>query len=176
MKKKERVFLGLGGNVGNVAANFDKALGLLKRSSSIVDLRASRYYRTSPVSSITQDDFLNACCTFETDLKPAALFRLTQEIEKVIGKVPKEKEAPRVIDIDIIFFGCSRYRDEEIEIPHPKWSERLFVLRPLSDLATHIFVPDLLRGSSFEINLQNFLSTFPNPHHEKVVPYEFIVT
>ncbi len=83
-----------------------------------------------------------------------------QEIESELEKVPKSKNAPRLIDLDLLFFGDTVYDSPELILPHPKWHERLFVLVPLAD------VTDTL---PLGIDMGELLKKFLNPHNEQVI-------
>lgn len=159
----EEVYLGLGGNIGDTHAIFDQALQLIQNTPGIYCLKTSSYYLTSPVSPIPQSDYINAVAHFKTSLSPKELFIRLKKIESFLGKIPKIKDAPRIIDLDILFFGCKYLRTQELSIPHPRWMERLFVLVPLSELTEVITVAD---GRS--IHLHSFIESFANPHNETV--------
>lgn len=134
------VYLSLGGNEGAVADRFQKVFDCLSHHAAIQDLRVSPFYRTAPFEADTKDWFLNAVCSFETILSPTEVFQLTQSIERELGKVPKDKRAGRPIDIDLLFYNSDIYQDNELEIPHPRWKERLFVLVPLADLMESVTI------------------------------------
>jgi 2-amino-4-hydroxy-6-hydroxymethyldihydropteridine diphosphokinase len=138
MTSKIIVYLGLGGNLGDSFLNLKKALEELSQFKEIEQLKVSRFYKTSPVGNRNQPFFINATCCFITTLDPKSLLRKLQLLEKSLGKYPKPKDAPRLIDIDLLFYGSTYYQDAELEIPHPQWKERLFVLIPLSDLISEI--------------------------------------
>lgn len=147
------VYIGLGSNLGDPAGMVAEALRMLEAITS--DFTASPFYLTSPVSDLPQPDFVNAVCRFKTALSPVELFAELQKIERHLGQSPKPKNAPRLIDLDILFFGQERLLTSVLEIPHPRWKERLFVLRPLADLTsfvpgTDIPILDLLVQSSLE--------------------------
>lgn len=76
--------------------------------------------------------------------------------------MPKPKEAPRLIDIDLLFYGDTVLYSPELVVPHPRWHERLFVLAPLSDLVDTIKLP-------FAISISELKSKFLNPHRESVI-------
>jgi 2-amino-4-hydroxy-6-hydroxymethyldihydropteridine diphosphokinase len=137
-----RVYLGLGGNLADPAWTIRSAAAKLSEHPDIRDLRLSRLFRTKPVSAIPQPPFLNAVCSFLTSLPLERLWDLIQKIEKDLGKIPKGKEEPRKIDIDILFYGIHRYNQYGLQIPHPLWRQRLFVLKPLRDLTRTIFLED----------------------------------
>src|SRR5205814_6337226 len=121
--------------------------------------QVSKLYLTSPVSEIPQPHYTNAACVFQTSLSAHQLFPALQTIEQKHGKTPKAKNAPRVIDIDLLFFGHESYQEEHLQIPHPRWRERLFVLVPLVDLTDHISLPLPNDPTKFEfINLQELIA------------------
>jgi len=161
----KQVYVGLGGNIGDTVSVFYSALERIGAIEGIQGLDVSPFYRTTPVGSIPQDDFVNAVCTFMTSLDVKAIHRKLKKIERELGKVPKEREAPRVIDLDLLFFGDDEYKDETLEVPHPRWSERMFVVKPLSDLVTELSIP-----GNQKLNLKQMLETFPNIHNETVTP------
>lgn len=146
-------YLGLGGNVGDTLALFSKALDAIAASEHVQLLETSRFFRTTPVSDIPQDPYLNAACRLKTDLSPFELLEFLQKIEKKLDKIPKAKNAPRPIDLDILFYGNVQLDHPLLQLPHPRWKERLFVLAPLADL-----IPT--------VDLQKF----NNPHEECVTP------
>jgi len=101
----ETVYLGLGGNLLTPYTNIKKALSLLEDAENIWINKISSFYQTSPVSPKKQEDYLNLVCSVETTLSPLALLEKLEEIEKTLGKIAKGKNDPRIIDIDILFFG-----------------------------------------------------------------------
>jgi 2-amino-4-hydroxy-6-hydroxymethyldihydropteridine diphosphokinase len=165
------VFVGLGGNVGDSYAILSHAIEKMAALSSIYDLEVSRFYCTTPVSSISQRFYINAVCRFKTTLLPQELLRQLQSIEKSLGKQAKPKEAPRKVDLDILFYGREIVNEPDLQIPHPYWHERLFVIAPLADLVTDLFVPQPGHSKSLEpFNVRKYLQEFPNIHQETVTP------
>lgn len=161
------VYLGLGGNIGDTPSVLRSALRHIAALSGLSDFKVSRFYQTTPVSDAPQAPYVNAVCCFKTTLGAYALLAQLQKIEALHGKLPKPKNAPRPIDIDILFFGLEQYAGPELEIPHPRWRERLFVIKPLSDLKTTITVPDKHNANGLEsVELVEFMRIFPNIHHE----------
>lgn len=158
-----QVYLGLGGNECESLVLIRQALKHIERLNGVSSLRCSRFYRTSPVSPIPQEKYINAVCRLETTMDAHTLFSHLQNIETHLGKLPKPKEAPRPIDIDILFYGSEKIEDAELTIPHPRWQERLFVLAPLTDLTDEIALPDQMK-----CNLVDYLQNFPNKHQEAV--------
>jgi 2-amino-4-hydroxy-6-hydroxymethyldihydropteridine diphosphokinase len=136
----ETAYLGLGGNIGEVLPRLQLALHLLTHQTSITHLKISHFYHTAPFQVDSPFWFINAVCSFQTSLKPVEIFHLTQHIEFQLGKVPKSKNSSRPIDIDLLFYGDQIYQTKDLEIPHPRWKERLFVLVPLADLTPEIII------------------------------------
>lgn len=140
MRKNVGVYLGLGGNMGNVLSLLNEALALLSRTNEIKDLQTSHFYRTAPFQMESQFWFTNAVCSFHTELSPQEVIKLIQTVESQLGKKGKPKNADRPIDIDLLFYGCKTHQDFEWVIPHPRWKERLFVLIPLRDLIDEVVI------------------------------------
>lgn len=133
---KTLVFVALGGNIGNTKKVFIDCLNLIKNIPEVFNLQCSTFHVTKAVSTIVQRDYLNAVCRFWTTLSARDIFKELQKVERSLGKVPKDKESPRIIDLDLIFYGEEILYDEELDltIPHPRWKERSFVLIPLQEL------------------------------------------
>ena len=144
------VYLSLGSNIGDRAANLRAAIEQL-RTSGIRLARLSPLYETEPVDVTAQRWFLNIVIEAETDLFPLQLLARTQKIERALGRVRTIPKGPRIIDIDILLYGNSVIRGEQLQVPHPGIADRRFVLVPLSDLVpqlrhpvTHRTVRDML--------------------------------
>jgi len=135
----ERVYLGLGSNVGDRSGNLEKALAAL--SGQIAIEIVSSIYETEPVGYEAQDWFLNLVCCGKTELDPEALLAFTKSIEKGMGRQEAFRNAPRIIDIDILFYGDRIIKTEELIIPHPRITERAFVLVPLAQIAPGFIHP-----------------------------------
>jgi len=127
-------FVALGGNIGNVKKNLEEAACRIAHLPGISAFRLSSFYLTKPFYPTPQPDFLNACCRFECTLSPHRLFSSLQEIERALGKPSKPRDHPRIVDLDLLFFGEESIFEKDLIIPHPRWHERLFVVRPLSDI------------------------------------------
>jgi 2-amino-4-hydroxy-6-hydroxymethyldihydropteridine diphosphokinase len=164
------VYLGLGSNLGDSQSLLNQALDKIKNIPTVNELKVSRFFRTTPVSEIPQDLYINAVCSFKTNLEPFSLLEHLQSIEKELGKKTIQKNGPRLIDLDILFFGNLYINQNGLEIPHPRWKERLFVLMPLLDLTTTIMIPDQANKQPLEIDLKKYLEKFSNKHHETVIP------
>ena len=138
-KDMVRVYLGLGANIDNPLTTVARVIGYLQSAPPVRFFKASKLYRTSPVGGVEQPDFINAACCFDTDMPLRSLKDFLKGIEGRFNKVVIEKNGPRAIDIDILLYGDlvqkqEVKRQDDLEIPHPRMFERLFVLVPLSDL------------------------------------------
>ena len=150
----KEVILGIGSNIGSCVEVVEKAVKKISNLPSVWDLRMSPLYQTSPVSDIEQDDYINLVCKLKTNLSDPFLFlNALQKIEKELGKVPKPKNAPRIIDIDILLYGDLYLNESDLEIPHPRMLERLFVLEPLLFFQNEIFFP-ISKSKSRTISLE----------------------
>ncbi|KQS98171.1 MULTISPECIES: 2-amino-4-hydroxy-6-hydroxymethyldihydropteridine diphosphokinase [unclassified Rhizobium] len=131
--------LGLGGNIGNPAVSMARALTLLDAREDCAVTAVSRLYRTPPWGKTDQAWFFNACAQVRTSLSPDDLLDACLSIEKQMKRERLERWGPRTIDIDILTFGDLAQHTETLQIPHPRMTERGFVLMPLAD-----FAPDLV--------------------------------
>jgi 2-amino-4-hydroxy-6-hydroxymethyldihydropteridine diphosphokinase len=132
---RERVFLSLGGNIGDPAQAMGAALRMLDADPQTEIVAVSSLYRTPPWGKIDQPDFLNAAAELRTALPPRALLDLCLEAERKLKRVRGERWGPRLVDIDILVFGDRVIREAGLDIPHPRMLERGFVLVPLAEIA-----------------------------------------
>jgi 2-amino-4-hydroxy-6-hydroxymethyldihydropteridine diphosphokinase len=133
------VFLGLGSNMGNRADNLARATDLLSQRVKMV--RTSSTYDTEPVGGTRQPRFLNTVCHVRTRLSPLGLLTLCKGIESKLGRKPGKPNAPRPMDIDILFYGDRVVETAKVTIPHPRLTERAFVLVPLAEIAPELAHP-----------------------------------
>lgn len=127
-----RVYLGLGTNLGDRKRNLRAAL---RRLGAVLEIDAvSSVYETEPVGYREQPDFWNLVVRGRTALEPFALLAAAQRIERQLGREPSFRNAPRVIDIDLLLYGDLRLVTSKLEVPHPRMLERAFVLRPLAEV------------------------------------------
>ncbi|MBK7938480.1 MAG: 2-amino-4-hydroxy-6-hydroxymethyldihydropteridine diphosphokinase [Lewinellaceae bacterium] len=133
-KKYINVFLGLGSNIGNRAANLSAAAELISKNIGKI-AKKSRLYETQPWGNPEQDLFLNQVVMVNTTLDPRDLLDKISKIERELGRERREKWGPRVLDIDILFYGKRVIRDKGLEVPHPELHKRAFVLVPMMEIA-----------------------------------------
>lgn len=127
-------YVGIGSNLGDRRGYIDKAIEELKNSSHIEFKRSSSIYETEPVSDVPQGKFLNGVLELETELKPGQLLKELNRIEKKLGRERTVKNAPRTMDLDILYYGEEKISEKDLIIPHPRIQEREFVLRGLREL------------------------------------------
>ncbi len=135
------VYLGLGSNLGDRAANIRHALDRISRFATLV--RTSSLYETEPVGYLDQPKFLNAVCEVKTRLGPLQLLVLAKGIEASLGRKMDFRNAPRPIDIDILLYGNLDLEIRALTVPHPRLAERAFVLAPLAELTPDLIHPRL---------------------------------
>ena len=127
-----QIFLALGSNIENRKQHIETALVLLREK--VQDITVAPLYETKPRYFENQYNFLNTVLRGFTDLEPRELLQFTKAVQKEVGRVERFRNGPREIDIDILFYDNVVYKDEELEIPHPRLQERDFVLQPFSDI------------------------------------------
>ncbi len=141
----ERVYVGVGSNLGDRAGFLEKAKSLVNQLPGTRVLRSSSIYETDPVGGPPQGKYLNAVWEIETSLSPHEIKEKLREIEAKLGRKRSFENAPREMDLDILFYGCQIIDEEGLRIPHPRLHERLFVLEPLAELAPDLQHPILKR-------------------------------
>ncbi|HDT15438.1 MAG TPA: 2-amino-4-hydroxy-6-hydroxymethyldihydropteridine diphosphokinase [Firmicutes bacterium] len=144
------VYLGLGSNLGGRAANLRLAAARLG-VTGVKITKKSRIYETSGLGVSGHPDYLNACLECFTEKGPEELLDTLESIEKEMGRDKKGEKAPRIIDIDILFYGNIIFKSKTLKIPHPEIHKRKFVLEPFSELAPGFIHPE--RGESIKAML-----------------------
>ena len=136
--RQEVVYLGVGSNLGNKVKNCLRALEGIAVFDHTHIQTVSSLYKTEPVGYHNQDWFINCVAQVMTTLALRPLARLLQGIEQQMGRTKTFKMGPRIIDLDILFYGAVVIEETDLIIPHPHLHERGFVLVPLAEIA-----PDL---------------------------------
>ncbi|OIO36965.1 MAG: 2-amino-4-hydroxy-6-hydroxymethyldihydropteridine diphosphokinase [Candidatus Omnitrophica bacterium CG1_02_46_14] len=141
------VYLGIGSNLGDRTAHIEKALGFLKGHEEIKVLAVSALIETDPEGGLPQGKFLNGAIKIDTDLMPLDLLSQLKIIERRLGRVKSEVlNAPRPMDLDILFYDdVVIMSGKTLRIPHPRVAERIFVLKPLLEIAPDLVHPRLNR-------------------------------
>jgi 2-amino-4-hydroxy-6-hydroxymethyldihydropteridine diphosphokinase len=148
------VYLSLGSNIGDRAANLKAAIAALADEGVIVR-KVSSFYETEPVDYLQQDWFLNCVVEGETELPGGTLLAKLRAIETRMGSKKVIAKGPRILDIDILLYGDEAIATPELQIPHPRMTQRRFVLVPLAEIAPdlshpswHASVRDLLAATT----------------------------
>jgi len=128
-----RVYLSLGSNLGDRAANLRRALRMLGEAGVRIR-RVSSFYKTEPVEFRPQPWFVNCVAEADTELTPFELLNTIKSIERAMGRRPGRPKGPRPIDIDILLYDNVVARSPALTIPHQRLAERRFVLVPLREL------------------------------------------
>ena len=145
MAQARTIYLSLGSNVGDRAAQIARAVEALA-AAGVKVVRQSALYATQPVpaaASRAQNWFLNCVLEAETELMPRQLLRVLQQVERKLGRKRMVRSGPRTIDIDLLLYGTSVVRAADLQVPHPRLAERRFVLVPLAELAPSLRHPTL---------------------------------
>ncbi len=137
------VGIGLGGNVGDPVRSIQTAIETLQKRNVVAIRAISSLYRTAPWGGVEQPDYANACAIGTTQLAPSDLLDAIKTIERDLGRVETMRWGPRVIDIDILFYGDASLEDERLTLPHKELLRRAFVLTPLAEIAPERMISGL---------------------------------
>jgi len=129
-----RVVVGIGGNTGDVRRRFNHLFYFLKKEIQVELLQTSSILRNPPFGFLDQDDFFNGLIVLQTSMQPLALLRYLHQVEKKFGRKRSFPNAPRSLDLDIIFFDNRIIKSAKLCIPHVEWSKRESVTIPLMEI------------------------------------------
>jgi 2-amino-4-hydroxy-6-hydroxymethyldihydropteridine diphosphokinase len=138
----ERVFIGLGANLGQPRASLDLAIAALDQLPGTRLQARSAFYASAPIDA-QGPEFINAVAELRTTLQPAALLQALHAIEAAQGRLRPYRNAPRTLDLDLLMFGQRQLDSPTLVLPHPRMHLRAFVLKPLLDLAPELVHPSL---------------------------------
>jgi len=128
-------YLGIGSNLGDRNRNIKEAIKKINLLKDTKVIKISKIIETKPVDGPpAQGNFLNAALKIQTRISPLKLLKDLKKIEKDLGRTKSVKYGPRIIDLDILFYGDRIVNTKELTIPHPRLFERDFVIRPLSEI------------------------------------------
>ncbi|OCF45288.1 dihydropteroate synthase [Kwoniella heveanensis CBS 569] len=176
---RKRVFIAVGSNIGDRVQNISRAIKMLEENGCEL-VGCSRLYESEPMYVEDQDRFVNGAIEISTTLPPLDLLRLLKRTEKTIGRTKTFTNGPRVIDLDLVFYGTEKVKigskdDEEdadgvrwLECPHASLAEREFVLRPIADIASEF------RHPSLGLTVQRLLDRLPKsdpPALQPIIPF-----
>lgn len=147
----KKAYIGIGTNIGNKLYNIKNAVTALSHLPETQVTKISAVYETEPWGYTEQDNFLNACAEVETNLSPKALLGACLGIEAAFGRERPFKNAPRILDIDLLLYEGVTMNEQELILPHPRIQERAFVLVPLKDILETLQLNDADFRKSYEI-------------------------
>lgn len=146
MSRTTAAWIGVGSNLDGPAAHVRAAFDALGTIPETDVVAVSPLYGSAPMGPADQPDYVNAVVHLRTALEPHALLDALQRLEAEAGRDRAgERWGPRVLDLDLLLFGDRRIDDARLRVPHPGIAERIFVLRPLADMAPDLDVPGLGR-------------------------------
>jgi 2-amino-4-hydroxy-6-hydroxymethyldihydropteridine diphosphokinase len=132
--------IALGSNLGDSRSILDGAIDRLRSHPQIELIAVSSWYRTEPVGP-PQPDYLNGCATLQTGLEPFALLTALHAIEAEFGRVREQHWGARTLDLDLLLYQSQIIDTPDLQVPHPRMSERAFVLMPLAEIAADWIEP-----------------------------------
>ncbi len=148
---EQKVFIGIGSNIGNSLENCLSGIFQIEKNKEACLISKSSFYITSPVSKIKQNDFINSVIKIIWTASPFELLEFLNSIEKNMGRQRSIKKGPRIIDLDILFFGNLIINTPLLKIPHPEIHNRKFAIIPCIEIEPEIIHP------AYKIKLRDFL-------------------
>lgn len=140
--KSHRVFIGLGSNLEDPMLHVTSATQQLDSSADITLVQVSPWYQSKAIGPGEQQDYINGVAELSTTLTAQALLERLQEIENAHGRVRIERWGARTLDLDVLWFNNEQIETDSLSVPHPRLSERNFVLFPFADLAPELKLCD----------------------------------
>ena len=134
-------YIGIGSNLGNTLQNCKYAIESLSWINGINPTRISSFYKTEPVGIEKQNYFINAVVEITTTLSAHDLLQALRKIERDMGRKREAKGGPRIIDLDLLFYGQDVIQEADLVVPHPEIHTRRFVLEPLYEIASYFIHP-----------------------------------
>jgi 2-amino-4-hydroxy-6-hydroxymethyldihydropteridine diphosphokinase len=134
-------YIGIGSNLGDALQNCRHAMESLSCINGITLIQISSFYKTEPVGIVEQDYFVNAVIEIKTTFLVRDLWGTLQKIEKSMGRERGAKGGPRIIDLDLLFYGGDIIQEAGFTVPHPELHKRRFVLEPMNEIASYFIHP-----------------------------------
>ena len=136
------VFIALGSNLGDRHQQIARAVGLLDETDGFTVVEVAPVLESDPMYVTDQPAFLNTVLVGRSALEPEALLDRLKTIEAALGREKTYRNGPRMVDLDIVYFADAAYESARLTVPHPRRLERIFVLKPLADLAPDFVDPE----------------------------------
>jgi len=134
---RHRALIGVGGNIGDVKRRFNHLLLFLQKQPNLTVLHTSPILQNPPFGYSDQEDFLNSVIEVSTNMQPREFLEFLLRVEKRFGRRRSFANAPRTLDLDLIFFDKVKMETPRLTLPHPHWAERESVLIPLEHLGRY---------------------------------------
>ena len=147
----KKAYIALGSNLGDRTKNFENALHILKENPHVKIIQSSGIYETEPVDMESKNLFYNSVVEITTDLSPRGLLELLLETEAKMGR-DRKKGMDRNIDLDLLYYEGASINEKDIVVPHPRFSERRFVLEPWAEIAPDLMLEPLGKTVSTLLN------------------------
>ena len=163
-------YIGIGSNLGTPEKNCTKAIEKISSTKDIKIISKSSFYQTEPIGGVQQGWFVNSAIEIETDLSSENLLSVLLNLELAMGRTRKEKWGPRLIDLDLLFYGNLVLENKSLTLPHPEIQNRKFVLIPMCEIAENLIHPTLkktiktLLQESSDVTIVKKIKN-PNPNH-----------
>jgi len=163
-------YIGIGSNLGTPGKNCIEAIEKISSTKDIKIISRSSFYQTEPIGEVQQDWFVNSAIKIKTNLSPTHLLSDLLNIESAMGRTREEKWGPRLIDLDLLFYGNLILGKKGLTLPHPEIQKRKFVLIPMSEIAENLIHPTLkktiktLLQESSDVTIVKKIKN-PNPNH-----------
>ena len=145
-------YVGIGSNLADPRQQVEQAIAALRTLPRTSLVARSSLYRSAPLGTVPQPDFINAVAALATGLDVTELFQRLQAIESGQGRIRGVRWGPRVIDLDLLVFADALIASAELTVPHPGIAERNFVLLPLQEIAPDLIIPGLGRVADIAVN------------------------
>ena len=147
MRSEVTAWVAIGANLGDASVQVRRAISDLSELPGVRHLLSSRLYRSAPHQA-EGPDFVNAVVRFSTTMHAPALLDALKSLEQAAGRQRPYLNAPRTLDLDLLFYGEARMESPQLFVPHPRWQERAFVLYPLADVSPEKVTASLWAGVS----------------------------
>ena len=135
-----QAFIGIGANLGDARGSVEQAILRLANLPGSVLMAQSSLFKTAPIES-SGDDYINAVAELRTELSASDLLLALQQIELAFGRERPYRNAPRTLDLDLLLYGSEKINTDRLTVPHPRMTERAFVLLPLLQISPLITIP-----------------------------------